>query len=262
MAYQNLIVGRRSGAGRITLNRPDKLNPLDWATVRELRAAQEAFDRDPTVRAVVVSGAGRAFSAGGDLEGYVDLYRRPDDFRQFLLDFYHLLDGIERSPKIWIAAVNGTCVAGGLELLLACDLAMAASSARIGDGHLNFGQLPGAGGSQRLPRAVGVLRAKELILSGRLVDGVEAERIGLVNRAVPADELDATVDDWVAGLAVKSPAGLKGAKHLVNQGLRGSLASGLQLELDYVHGYATRDPDAMEGLLAFQDKRPPRFAGG
>ena len=261
MAYENLIADRRGGAGRITLNRPDKLNPLDWATVRELRAAQEAFDRDPGLRAVVVTGAGRAFSAGGDLDGYLELYRRPADFRHFLLDFFHLLEGIERSPKIWIAAVNGACVAGGLELLLACDLAVAANDARIGDGHLNFGQLPGAGGSQRLPRAIGALRAKELMFSGRLVDGTEAERIGLVNRAVAADALDAAVDDWVAGLAAKSPAGLKGAKHLVNQGLRVGLASGLQLELDFVHAYATREPDAMEGLAAFRDKRAPRFAG-
>ncbi len=108
----------------------------------------------------------------------------PDKFAAFLDDFFQLLDAIEASAKIYIAAVNGVCVAGGIELLLACDLAIAAASARIGDGHLNFGQLPGAGGSQRLPRAIGLLRAKHLILTGALLSAAEAERIGLVNEVV------------------------------------------------------------------------------
>ncbi|MCC7273774.1 MAG: enoyl-CoA hydratase/isomerase family protein, partial [Alphaproteobacteria bacterium] len=217
---------------------------------------------DPAVRAVVVTGEGRAFSAGGDLEGYLTLYRDPAGFRAFLDDFWALLDAIERAPKIFVAAINGFCVAGGLELMLACDLAIAAREAKIGDGHLNFGQLPGAGGSQRLPRAIGVPRAKLLMLTGRLIDGVEAERIGLVAESVPLAELQAHVDALIATLLEKSPDGLAGMKRLVDDGMRGSLEAGLRMEIDYVHRWATTHPDAVEGLVAFKEKRRPRFGSG
>ena len=152
---------------RLTLARAEKLNPLDWATVRELKDAIAKIEGMPGVVAVVITGRGRSFSAGGDLDGYLRLYRRPDEFSAFLGDFFQMLNAIEASSRIYIAAINGVCVAGGLELLLACDLVIAAASARIGDGHLNFGQLPGAGGSQRLPRAIGLLRAKHLMLDRR-----------------------------------------------------------------------------------------------
>lgn len=260
MSAPPVLVDRRDRRTTLTLDRPERLNPLDWATVRALRAAVADVEADPDTRVVVLTGAGRAFSAGGDLEGYLGLYRSPGDFRAYLEDFFHLLDAIERSSRIYVAAVNGACVAGGLELLLACDLAVAADEARIGDGHLNFGQLPGAGGSQRLPRAIGPVRARHLILTGRLVDGREAERLGLVAESVPGERLMARVEALVGELLARSPAGLRGAKHLVNRGLEGSLASGLQLELAYVHRHATTEPDAIEGLLAFREKRPPRFA--
>ena len=243
----------------VTLKRPDKLNPLDWATVKALLAGFRALDRDAGVRVVVVTGSGRAFSAGGDLEGYVELYRKPAEFRRFLDDFNALLDTIERSAKVVVAAVNGPCVAGGLELMLACDMVIASEEATIGDGHLNYGQLPGAGGSQRLPRAIGVLRAKDLIFTGRLLDGREAARIGLVTKAVPAAQLDASIEALVAELLDKSPAGLKGAKHLINEGMRGDLATGIARELDHVHDYACTNPDATEGLVAFKEKRKPMF---
>ena len=161
----------------------------------------------PDIVAVVITRRGRSFSAGGDLEGYLRLYRHPDEFSAFLDDFFQMLNAIEALSKIYIAAINGVCVAGGLELLLACDLVIAADSARIGDGHLNFGQLPGAGGSQRLPRAIGLLRAK----------------------------------------------------HLTNLTLTTDLATGLRREIEFVHRYATTEPDATEGLLAFKEKRKPVF---
>src|SRR5262245_39638658 len=146
---------------RITLARPEKLNPLDWETVRALRSAVSEIETRAQVSVVIVTGQGRSFSAGGDLEGYLSLYRRPDDFSAYLHDFHAMLSAIEAASAIYIAAVNGLCVAGGLELLLACDLVLAADAARIGDGHLNFGQLPGAGGSQRLPRVIGRSVARE-----------------------------------------------------------------------------------------------------
>jgi len=244
---------------RLTLARGDKMNPLDWATVRELKAAVAEIEALPDVIAVAITGQGRSFSAGGDLDGYIALYQDPPSFSAFLADFYDMLDGIERSSKIYIAAVNGACVAGGLELLLACDLAVAGASARIGDGHLVFGQLPGAGGSQRLPRAVGLLRAKHLMLTGDLLDAGQALQIGLVNQVVPDCELGAAVDALVTRMAEKSRAGLRGVKHLANLTLTTDLATGLQQEIEFVHAYATTEPDATEGLMAFRDKRKPNF---
>jgi len=255
--YANIILTFDGAVARLTLARPDKLNPLDWATVKELRTAIAAIDSRPEVSFVVVTGQGRSFSAGGDLEGYLRLYAHPDEFAAFLDDFWKMLTAIEASPKIYIAAVNGHCVAGGIELLLACDLAVAAETAKIGDGHLNFGQLPGAGGSQRLPRAVGLLRAKHLMLTGELLTAAEAERIGLVGAV--ASDLDAAVAELIEGLSQKSRVGLRGAKHLANLTLNLDLDAGLKAEIAYVHAYATTEPDATEGLVAFKEKRRPAF---
>lgn len=262
MTYRNLLVERADGLAVVTLNRPEKMNPLDGGMVRELREAAAALERDADTGVVIVTGAGRAFSAGGDLAGYLKLYRSPVEFRAFLQAFHDLLAALEASAKIYLAAVNGYCVAGGLELVLACDLVLAGEGAQIGDGHLNFGQLPGAGGSQRLPRAIGVLRAKRLMFSGELLPARECERIGLVGEVVPDAQLMARAREIAARLLAGSRTGLTGMKHLVNAGMEGSLAAGLALEMDYVHRYATTDPDATEGLLAFAAKRRPVYRKG
>ena len=148
---------------------------------------------------------------------------------------------------------------GGLELILACDVVIIAEEARIADGHLNFGQLPGAGGSQRLPCAIGVLRARELILTGRFVSGRGAHAMGLASVCAPQGEFARTVADFTQDLLTKSHAGRRGAKYLVNEGMKGSLANGLELEMDYVHHYAINHADAVEGLMAFKENRTPRF---
>jgi enoyl-CoA hydratase len=257
--YENLLLDIRDGVAWITLNRPEQMNPLDWATVKELLACVEALERDPEVGVIAITGAGRAFSAGGDMKGYVRLYQNPDEFRQFLQDLYDLCDRLERSARVVIAVVNGYCLAGGIELMLACDLVVAAEDARIGDAHLNFGQLPGAGGSQRLPRAIGALRAKGFFFTGDWVDGREAERLGLANWAVPPAELVLTVEKLAAKILTKSPAGLRDIKRLVHEGLQMDRAAALTFEMDFVHRYATTHPDAMEGLLAFAEKRKPRY---
>ncbi len=258
---ERVLVEWRDALAVVTLNRPDKLNPIDWATIRALRAAADALETEPGLRAVIVTGAGNAFSAGGDLDGYVDLYRDPPRFQAFLDDFFALLDRIERSSRIWIAAINGHCVAGGLELALACDIVIAAREAQIADGHLNFGQLPGAGGSQRLPRAIGALRAKRLILTGARIDGVEAERIGLASLTVPRAELMTATLQLAERMRDKSPLGLAEAKRLVNDGADLELAQALRMEIRRVHRYATTSHDATEGLMAFRDKRRPAFEG-
>lgn len=256
----NIKLSLEGRTARIALCRPEKRNALDWSTIKEILAALDIVGSRPDLHFVVVTGSGGSFSAGGDLEGYLHLYRNPAQFLAFLEDFHRLLAAIEASPKIFIAAVNGVCVAGGLELILACDLVVAADTARIGDGHLNFGQLPGAGGSQRLPLAVGLSRAKQLILTGDLLSAAEAERIGLVTELAPAEKLDTAVETLIAKLARKSPAGLRGAKHLVNATLTHDLADGLRHEIEVVHRYATTEPDAIEGLVAFREKRKPDFS--
>lgn len=256
-----IVVESNDGVATITLNRPAQLNPLDRHTVSDLLDAVRRIDMDPEVRIVVLRGAGKAFSAGGDLEGYMGLYRDPDAFLGFLRRFNETTEAIERSDKIYVAVVHGHCVAGGVELMLACDIVVAANEARIADGHLNFGQLPGAGGSQRLARAAGALYAKMLILTGRTIDGVEAERKGLASLAVPAQEMESAVGELVADLQQKSALGLRGAKYLVNTGALGSRAAALELELRYVHNYATTSHDAYEGLVAFKEGRKPAMKG-
>lgn len=249
------------GVATIVLNRPEQRNPLDWSTVKRLLALVLAFEHDASIRTVVIRGAGGHFSAGGDLKGYVDLYRDAVAFRQFLVDFHAMLDTIEASAKIYVAVVEGYCVAGGLELLLACDVVLAAQSARIGDAHVGFGQLPGAGGSQRLPRAVGPLRARFLLLTGEILTAAEAERIGLVSRVAADAELEAMLGELLARFARSSPLGRQGMKHLARVAATTELADGLREEIDYVVHYATTSSDAIEGLSAFGEKREPRFTG-
>jgi len=258
MSYQNIRLTIEDDLARVSLARPDKLNPLDWSTVKELKAAVAEIEASPA-RFVILTGEGRAFSAGGDLDGYIRLYRDSAAFQAFLDDFYDMLTGSEKAHAVWIAAVNGVTVAGGIELLLACDMALAGASAKIGDGHLNFGQLPGAGGSQRLPRAIGLLRAKHLMLTGELLDAATAEHWGLVTKVVPDEDLLAAAEAWVAALSSKSGVGLAGAKRLANMTLDLSYEEGLKAEIAFVHRYATTEPDATEGLVAFKEKRAPRF---
>ncbi|MFC6283809.1 MULTISPECIES: enoyl-CoA hydratase/isomerase family protein [Polaromonas] len=255
----SLRIERQENCVTLVLNRPDKLNPLDRHTVAHLLETVKALELDRTVHTVVLTGAGRAFSAGGDLDGYVSLYQDPPAFRFFLENFHALLAFMEGSSKIYIAAINGACVAGGLELLLACDVVIAAESAKIGDGHLNFGQLPGAGGSQRLPRAIGALRAKHLMLTGDMWTARQALDAGLVSEVVADDALLERCTALAALIATRSPANLQGAKDLVNESHRGSLEDGLLFELQYVHRYATTVPDATEGLIAFREKRKPIY---
>lgn len=262
MGYRNLSLEIGGGIATLILNRPDLMNPLDRATATELLDSFRAIEADSSTRVVIITGIGKAFSAGGDLKGYLSLYRAPDSFRAFLEDLHTLLTGLEKSDRIVIAAVNGWCLAGGLELMLACDLAVAGDQARIGDAHLNYGQLPGAGGSQRLPRAIGIPRAKDLMLTGRWVDATEALSLGLVSRVFPQDRLMQETRKLAATMIEHSPTGVKGAKHLVAEGIEMPLDEALRFEINFVHHYATNCPDAYEGLLAFQEKRKPRFGQG
>jgi enoyl-CoA hydratase len=248
------------GVAVITLNRPEVRNPLDIETVQEAHRLLDGLETGPDpFRVCIFTGAPPAFSAGGDLKKYLDLYQSKDAFEHFLAELGRLLERLEQGSFVSIAMINGVCVAGGLELLLACDLALAAESATIGDLHINYAQLPGAGGSQRLVRAVGTMRARDLLLTGRLLSSSEACEIGLVSRVVPDETLlDETL--VIAGeLAARSPECIARMKQLVEIAVSEPLPRGLALERAVVAEYATTSADAREGLIAFDERRAPVF---
>lgn len=246
----------------LTLNRPDSLNPLDVDTVAELHRALDDLESRPGFRVCVLTGAPPAFSAGGDLKKYLDLYESRDDFAAFLRELGRLLRRLESGSFASIAMVNGICAAGGLELALSCDLIIAAESARLGDLHINYAQLPGAGGSQRLVRAVGTVRAKSLLLTGSLHSASEALAMGLVSAVVPTEELKAVVTEQAKQLAKTSGAAVEHMKQLVNIAVNSALEDGLEAEQALVLDYATTNGDARDGLVAFLERRNRRVARG
>jgi enoyl-CoA hydratase/carnithine racemase len=244
----------------LTLNRPEERNPLDQATLELLRDFLVEFSSDGT-RAVVITGAGPAFSAGGDLKAYQGLYRSPRQFSQFLGIFHEVCSLLEQCPAITMAMVNGTCVAGGLELVLACDLVTMGESALIGDGHLQFGQLPGGGGSQRLVRAIGIQRARQWLLSARLFGAEACLEAGLVVGAFPDDRLQAETIALLTPMLSQSALAITRMKELIDIAAHSSLAEGLAKELEIVHRYAVTSHDATEGLLAFAERRDAIYRG-
>ena len=247
----------------LTLDRPEELNPLDHDTIRALNKALDVLDRDPRIRAIAVTGAGRAFSAGGDMKKYRTLQRDPLGFPAFLADLHGLLTAIGAAATPVVALVNGIAVAGGIELLLACDFAVAARSARIGDAHLPYGQMGGGGSLTLLPRTVGPSRARELVFTGRLLPAAEAKEWGLVSRVVPdADLLPAGIEIG-RGLAARSPLAVANAKRTLNAAYWDGTAitAGLRLERETAARYGLTSADAHEGLAAFAEKRSPRFTG-
>ena len=257
------VSGTRAVTALVWLSRPDALNALDTQMITELGVALRAADADERVCAVLITGRGRAFSAGGDLKSYVSLQRDSVAFPAFLELFGATFGAIQYMTKPVVALVNGVAAAGGLELLLACDFAYAAESATIGDAHLNFGQMGGGGSLSLLPRTIGPSRARELFFSGRLLDSAEALEWGLVNRVVPDDELLAAGLAFAAGVAEKSPAGVAAAKYVMNTGLADGtgLQAALRLERERTACYCLTLPDSMEGLQAFAEKRRPQYPG-
>jgi enoyl-CoA hydratase/carnithine racemase len=261
MTDELILVERLDHLLVLTLNRPEQRNPVDYPTVRRLLDLLRNADADQDVKGVVLTGAGPAFSSGGDLRGYLTLYRDEAEFRTFLREFTAVNSLLERGRFVSIAMVNGACVAGGLELLLSCDLSVAADDAKIGDGHARSGQLPGAGGSQRLWRAIGTVRARELLLTGRLITGAEAAAIGLVSYAVPAAELLERTLAVAQEVTAHSPIVIAKMKQLQSIAVAHAVEEGLSLEREVVIEYATRSHDALEGLHSFLEQRPPEWKG-
>jgi enoyl-CoA hydratase/carnithine racemase len=249
-------------AAIVWLNRPDALNAIDSAMVYALAAAFRELDSDEAVRVVLVTGRGRAFSAGGDLTAYLELQRDAVAFPRFLDDLHAAFGMIRTMSKPVVALVNGITAAGGLELLLSCDFAFAARGAQIGDAHLTYGQMGGGGVLALLPRIIGPARARELIFSGELLSAGEAAELGLVNRVVDDDALIATGLEFARGVATRSAAAVAAAKSVLNSGWADGtgLDSALRLERERTARYCLTLPDSHEGLRAFAERRRARAA--
>ncbi len=250
-------------AAVIRLDRPETLNPIDDAMLVALDAVLDEIVADPACCAVLVTGNGRAFSAGGDLKGYQSLQRDEVAFTAFVAHLHRTFGRLQQLRVPAVALVNGVAVAGGLELVLNCDFALVAASARIGDGHLNFGQMGGGGVLTLLPRLIGRARAAELLFSGRLLSAEQAVEWGLASRVVPDDALLDEGLAFAAEVADKSPLALANAKQVMNQlwAENGDVETALAVELARDVDYCLNSHDAPEGLAAFAEKRPPRFEG-
>jgi methylglutaconyl-CoA hydratase len=250
---------RRADAAWVTLNRPAAMNALSRGLVGELRAAVRALRGEPWVRAIVVTGAGdKSFCAGADLKERRTMSL--DDTRAFLTELGAALDELARFPAPVIAAMNGVAFGGGLELALACDLRLAADGIEMGLLETRLGIIPGAGGTQRLPRVAGMAIAKELIFTGRRITAARAAELGIVTRVVPLAELAAVAETLAAEIAECAPLAVAAAKRAIDDGAALALGEALALERASYETILTSE-DRNEGLAAFAEKRRPKFAG-
>jgi enoyl-CoA hydratase/carnithine racemase len=241
----------------LTLNRPRALNAVDEALLDGLEGSLVEVESREDLRALVITGAGNAFSVGMDLACLDRGFADHEWFRAFLERFNAALLALERLPVPTVAAVNGLTRAGGFEILLACDLAVCADEARIADNHTPFGVMPGGGATQRAPRRLGMQRAKELIFTGRWLQGQEAEQLGVVLRSVPRERLQATVEELVGHFRDKSRDCLAVAKAVITAGANLDIQAGIRLEMDQFFGYLATSPDAAEGFRAYREHRTP-----
>ncbi len=256
-----LVSVRREDGGLVwlTIERPDVMNCLSFPTLKRLRTLCAELREDLSIRCVLITGAGdKAFCAGADLKERKTMppARVPD----FVRNIRRTMDDVEALPQPTIAVVNGFAFGGGTELLLACDLRVAAAHAQFGLTETTLAIIPGAGGTQRLPRLVGRSRAKDLILTGRKLDAVEAERIGLVNRIAPTGKLAETAVELARTIAANGPVAVRAAKAAIDSGCEEPLTKGLEIEARcYERVLPTQD--RLEALAAFAEKRKPSYQG-
>ena len=255
MPFENIVVETRDRVGLITLSRPKFLNALNDALMDELGAALQQFDSDGNIGCIVITGSAKAFAAGADIAAmaswtYMDVYRSDYITRNW--------ETLRRIRKPVIAAVAGYALGGGCELAMMCDIVIAADTARFGQPEIKLGIIPGAGGTQRLPRAVGKAKAMDLCLTGRLMDAQEAERAGLVSRVVPAERLlDEALEAATVISSYSQPVAMM-VKESVNRAFESSLSEGILFERRVFHATFALE-DQKEGMDAFSSKRPPHF---
>jgi enoyl-CoA hydratase len=251
-----VLIEREEPIVVVRLNRPEQLNALSNQLMNELVGALENLDEDETIRCIVLTGNEKAFAAGADV-------KELSDATHFELYFGGRIDKWDAIRKIRtpiVAAVSGYCLGGGCELAMACDLIVASETAQFGQPETNLGVLPGAGGTQRLTRAIGKSKAMDVILTGRFLDAREAEQAGLVARVASSDDWLEEAKGVAQAIAAKSPVGVRLAKEAVNQAFETTLAAGLDAERKAFH-LALSSGDAQEGLQAFTQKRKPEFKG-
>ncbi len=257
MDSQIILTQKSDGIGKITINRPEVRNALNKEAWAHLSKAFTDFDLDNEVRVIVVTGAGdKAFVAGADLNAL----KQRSAVQTFYGENPQFVLGIENVSKPTIAMINGFCLGGGLEVAMACDMRIASDDAKFGQTELNVGILPGAGGTQRLARLVGLGKAKELIFSGKIISAQDAEKIGLVNQVVDKKDLLEETMKLAKSIADKSPLITKIAKTVINKGYDADLASGLKIET-FAQSFVFSTKDHMEGIDAFLQKRAPNFTG-
>jgi enoyl-CoA hydratase len=254
MAYKTIVVETKGKVGLIMLNRPKALNALNAALIDELNLALDGFEQDKEVGAIVITGSERAFAAGADIKemqdkSFIDVVRN---------DFIAPWDHVTRCRKPVIAAVAGYALGGGCELAMMCDIILAAETAKFGQPEITIGTMPGSGGTQRLTHAVGKAKAMEMILTGRMMDAEEAERVGLVSRIVPAADLVDEAVKTAERIADMSGPSVAMAKEAVNRAFEVTLAEGVRFERRLFQStFATED--RKEGMTAFVEKRQPAF---
>ncbi len=254
MAYETIKVETRGKVGLVTLHRPDALNALNSTLIRELNSALDGFEADETIGAVVVTGSDKAFAAGADIKEMKDL-SFPSTY---LEDFISSWDRVAARRKPLIAAVSGFALGGGCELAMMCDFILASDTAKFGQPEIKLGIMPGAGGSQRLTRAVGKAKAMDMCLTGRMMDAAEAERAGLVSRIIPVADLVEEAIKTAALIADLSRTSVLMTKEVVNRAFETTLSEGIRVERRLFQSlFATADQK--EGMAAFIDKRAPRF---
>jgi enoyl-CoA hydratase len=257
--YKTLIYEKKDNIGLLTINRPEKLNALSNELIEELARFLDAVQSDGEIRVLVITGAGeKAFVAGADIQELVDrdaiLGRQVSRTRQ------EVFSRIENLPIPVIAAVNGYALGGGLELALACSIRICSEKAQFGAPEVKLGIIPGDGGTQRLPRLVGLGRAMEMILTGDFIDAQEAFRIGLVNQVISHDELMNRAMGLAEKIAKRPPLAVRYAKEAVNRSQEGDTDSGYALE-SYLHALTCTTEDKKEGVQAFLEKRKGTFKG-
>jgi enoyl-CoA hydratase len=252
--YETIITETSGRVGLVTLNRPQALNALNSTLMSELNQALEVYDADRGIGCIVITGSERAFAAGADIKEMSSL-TYPDTY---LDDFITSWDRVAARRKPIIAAVGGFALGGGCELAMMCDMIIAADTARFGQPEIRLGVIPGAGGTQRLTRAIGKAKAMDLCLTGRMMDAAEAERAGLVSRIVPAADLLQEAMKAAETIASMSLPSVMTAKESVNRAYETTLSEGLRFERRVFHAlFATEDQK--EGMAAFVGKRPPEF---
>jgi enoyl-CoA hydratase/carnithine racemase len=259
MAFDNVLLERDGAVAIVTVNRPNVLNALNAQTLDELRRVMLDLKHDDSARAAVLTGAGdKSFVAGADINELA--VQTPTSGREHALRGQHVLDLIENLGKPVIAAINGYALGGGCELAMACTLRLAADTAKIGQPEINLGLLPGYAGTQRLSRLVGKGRAMEIILTGAPISAHEAERIGLVNRVVPAADLMMAAKQLASALAKQAPIAMRYIINAINKGLEMPFAEGCVFEAT-LFGLVASTDDMREGTKAFLEKRKPEFRG-